>query len=377
MKILKISYEFPPIGGGGSRVVQGLARQLVFLGHSVDLVTMRFGELPKFEVVDGVNVHRIPCIRRSESICRPYEMATYLVSAAPTVNRLTRENLYDINHTHFIFPDGLLSTTIKRRTGLPFVVTAHGSDVPGYNPNRFIGLHKILKPIWKTVVNSADRVISPSKSLAELIKINNDGAEVEVIPNGINIPSFDYSKRETNRVLVVSRIFARKGIQHLLYALEGFEIPINVEIVGEGPHLNELKNIAKGIKTQATIRFHGWIDNKSPRLKELYENANIFILPSESENFPIVLLEAMSANLAVITTKGTGCEEVVGETGVLVPPNDSESLRQSLITLVKNPNLCEELGRSARERLEKNFGWGIVTDQYVQLYNDVIGRTLK
>jgi len=212
--------------------------------------------------------------------------------------------------------------------------------------------------------------------LAELIKKNHDGAEVEVIPNGINIPIFDYSKRKTNRVLVVSRIFARKGIQHLLYALEGFNVPINVDIVGEGPHLNELKNIANGINTQATIHFHGWIDNKSVRLKELYENANIFILPSESENFPIVLLEAMSANLAVITTKGTGCEEVVGETGILVPPNDSESLRLSLIKLVENPNLCEELGRSARERLEKNFGWSIVTNQYIQLYNDVIGRTL-
>jgi glycosyltransferase involved in cell wall biosynthesis len=377
MKILKISYEFPPVGGGGSRVVQGLARQLVQMGHSVDLITMGFGDLPKFEVFNGVKIHRIPCIRRSESICRPYEMATYLVSATPTINRLTRENQYDINHTHFIFPDALLSTALKRRTGLPFVVTAHGSDVPGYNPNRFIGLHKILKPIWKTVVNNADRVISPSKSLAELIKSNNDEAEVEIIPNGINIPKLDYSNRKTNRVLVVSRIFARKGIQHLLYALEGFDTPINVDIVGEGPHLNELKNIAKGIITQAAIHFHGWIDNESPRLKELYENANIFILPSESENFPIVLLEAMSANLAVITTEGTGCEEVVGKAGILVPPNDSVSLRRSLIKLVENPTLCEELGNSARERLEKNFGWSVVANQYFQVYKDVIGSNLQ
>ena len=104
MKILKISYEFPPIGGGGSRVVHGLARQLVQSGHSVDLVTMGFRNLPKFEIVDGINVHRIPCIRRSESICRPYEMATYLLSATPKINRLVKENNYDINHTHFIFP---------------------------------------------------------------------------------------------------------------------------------------------------------------------------------------------------------------------------------------------------------------------------------
>jgi glycosyltransferase involved in cell wall biosynthesis len=374
MKILKISYEFPPIGGGGSRVVHGLARQLVQSGHSVDLVTMGFRNLPKFEIVDGINVHRIPCIRRSESICRPYEMATYLLSATPKINRLVKENNYDINHTHFIFPDALLSTGLKRWSGLPFVVTAHGSDVPGYNPNRFISLHKILKPAWRKVVTSADRVISPSRSLAELIKNHLKSAEIEIIPNGINIPSFNYSKRKTNRVLVVSRIFARKGIQHLLYALEGFHFPINVDIVGEGPHLNELKNIAKGLETQAKIHFYGWIDNESPRLRELYEEANIFILPSESENFPIVLLEAMSANLAVITTEGTGCEEVVENTGLLVPPNDSKSLRRSLIKLIENPDLCEELGRAAHDRLVNKFGWGVVTNQYIQVYEDVIGR---
>ncbi|MFN2159897.1 MAG: glycosyltransferase family 4 protein [Anaerolineales bacterium] len=374
MKILKISYEFPPIGGGGSRVVHGLARQLVQSGHSVDLVTMGFRNLPKFEIVDGINVHRIPCIRRSESICRPYEMATYLLSATPKINRLVKENNYDINHTHFIFPDALLSTGLKRWSGLPFVVTAHGSDVPGYNPNRFISLHKILKPAWRKVVTSADRVISPSRSLAELIKNHLKSAEIEIIPNGINIPSFNYSKRKTNRVLVVSRIFARKGIQHLLYALEGFNFPINVDIVGEGPHLNELKNIAKGLETQAKIHFYGWIDNESPRLRELYEEANIFILPSESENFPIVLLEAMSANLAVITTEGTGCEEVVENTGLLVPPNDSKSLRRSLIKLIENPDLCEELGRAAHDRLVNKFGWGVVTNQYIQVYEDVIGR---
>ncbi|MFN2126670.1 MAG: glycosyltransferase family 4 protein, partial [Anaerolineales bacterium] len=144
--------------------------------------------------------------------------------------------------------------------------------------------------------------------------------------------------------------------------------------VGEGPHLNELKNIAKGLETQAKIHFYGWIDNESPRLRELYEEANIFILPSESENFPIVLLEAMSANLAVITTEGTGCEEVVENTGLLVPPNDSKSLRRSLIKLIENPDLCEELGRAAHDRLVNKFGWGVVTNQYIQVYEDVIGR---
>lgn len=372
MRILKISYEFPPLGGGGSRVVIGLAGELVKQGHHVDLVTMGFKGLPRFEQVQGINVHRIPCIRLSESICRPPEMGTYLISALPTLNRLTTENQYDINHTHFIFPDALLSSYLKRKTGLPFIVTAHGSDVPSYNPNRFIGLHRIMKPVWSRVVNDADMVVSPSRSLSELIMLQEPNTPVRVIPNGIKIEEFDLSQRGKNRVLVVSRMFERKGVQYLLKALDGLSLPLQVDIVGEGPHLGELKKIASGLTTGAEIQFHGWVESSSQRFKEFFEKANIFVLPSESENFPIVLLEGMAASLAVITTRGTGCEEVVGDSGLLVDPFDWEAIQKALVRLYDDPELAAGLGAASRKRLVNNYGWRVVTDQYLQVYQEVI-----
>ncbi len=372
MRILKISYEFPPLGGGGSRVVMGLAGELVKQGHDVDLVTMGFKGLPRFEQVQGINVHRIPCIRLSESICRPPEMGTYLISALPTLNRLTSDNQYDINHTHFIFPDALLSSNLKRKTGLPFIVTAHGSDVPSYNPNRFIGLHKIMKPVWTRVVNDADMLVSPSRSLSELIMLQEPETPVKIIPNGIDIGEFDLSQRENNRVLVVTRMFERKGVQYLLKALDGLSISMRVDIVGEGPYLGELKKIAGGLTTGVDIRFHGWVESDSQRFKELFESANIFVLPSESENFPIVLLEAMAASLAIITTRGTGCQEVVGDAGLLVDPLDWQAIQKALIRLYEDPGLAAGLGAEARERLVKNYDWRVVTDQYLQVYEDVI-----
>src|SRR5919108_3063185 len=155
MKVLMLSYEFPPLGGGGAKVVHGLSKELVKLGHSVDLVTMGFRELPRYEQINGVNVHRIQCIRTRESICSTPEMISYVLSAIPTVLRLMRREHYHINHTHFILPDGLVSYILKRFTGLPYIITAHGSDVPGYNPNRFKLGHKLFSGSWMKVTQGA------------------------------------------------------------------------------------------------------------------------------------------------------------------------------------------------------------------------------
>ena len=75
MKILMLSYEFPPIGGGGSHVVQGLVRELIRLGHTVDVVTMGFDDLPREEVIEGANIYRAPCIRLKKDYCTAPEAA--------------------------------------------------------------------------------------------------------------------------------------------------------------------------------------------------------------------------------------------------------------------------------------------------------------
>ena len=110
------------------------------------------------------------------------------------------------------------------------------------------------------------------------------------------------------------------------------------------------------------------LDNGSDEMTELYERSGIFVLPSESENFPVVLLEAMAAGLAIVTTGGTGCAEVVGDAALLVPPKDVGALREALQRLICNPGLRASLGAAARRRLVDNFGWPVIAQQYVALY---------
>ncbi|MBN1535530.1 MAG: glycosyltransferase family 4 protein [Anaerolineales bacterium] len=372
MRILTLCYEYPPIGGGGAKVVAGLTKTLADQGNHVDLVTMAFQNLPRYQQLDGVDIYRVPCMRRKASICHPHEMASYIWKAQPLLTKLTRQSHYDINHTHFIFPDGVLAYRIKQLTGLPYVITAHGSDVPGYNPNRFKLLHVLMKPIWQKIVKEADGIASPSQFLSHLIQKNLPGKHASVIPNGFNSERFNSNIHQPDRVLVVSRIFERKGIQYLIRALEGMDAPIQVDIVGSGPHLDSVKEITRSIHSAATIVFHEWLENDSPQLQALYEQAGIFVFPSEAENFPIVLLEAMAAGLAIITTKDTGCAEVVGEAALLVEPRNPQAIRLALQSLIDQPDLQTSLGEAARERVNSHFSWPNIASQYIALYQKAI-----
>ncbi len=369
MKILTLNHEFPPVGGGASPVSFELCRHLVQLGHQVDVVTMGFGGLPGREVIDGVVVYRTPALRKQADICHTHEMATYLPGALPRALGLARRNRYDIIHCHFLIPGGPLAYLVSRCCGIPFVVTCHGSDVPGYNPERFGRDHKLIAPAWHYLVHHAGMLISPSESLKGLILSHSQRARVRVVPNGIDVPEYQQVPKAKS-ILMCSRILARKGFQYALEAIKSMDIEgWQVDVIGEGPFLAELKRIAQG--SRVPVKFWGWLDRADRRFVELYESSSIFIFTSEAENFPTVLLEAMAAGAAIITSTAGGCPEVVGDAALLVPPRDAQAIQEQLGKLVGSIELRESLGAKAGRRV-KQFAWSNVARQYIDCYHDII-----
>src|SRR5262245_19877667 len=315
----------------------GIARRLADKGHRVDVVTMAYRGLSAHDLVGGVHVSRIPGMRLRLSSCSFLAMIPYVLLAPWRIIRMARSGNYRFSHVHFIYPDGVVAWLTKRFTGLPYIITAHGSDVPGYNPNRFRLLHVLLKPVWRRITTDADLIICPSAAIESLIKASNPHARTEIIPNGIDLEKFHPQPKVPKRLLVVTRMFERKGVQFLLKALEGLPGEFDVHVVGDGPYLDTLQSLAAELGVRA--KFYGYMDNDSADLRNLYETASIFAFTSESENFPIVLLEAMAAGAAIVTTSGTGCAEVVGDTALLVPPRDAEALRAALEKLSRDPDL--------------------------------------
>ena len=361
-------YEYPPVGGGGGKIAYGLSKELVALGHEVDFVTMKYRKRDLSASATGIHLHSVPCIRTNQFICYAPELATYIAAAIPYSIRLVRQHKYDLNHTHFAFPDGVVAWICKQQTGLPYILTVHGSDIPGHNPDRFVRLHRVLSPLWKKVIASASHIIAASEVVKALIQVHVPGVPITVIPHGIDVARFPPNQSKKARILAVSRLHRMKGFQYLLKAVAAVENRhgYEIHIVGDGPYRQTLQQMAKDFKLD--VKFWGHLDNDSSELKNLYGSSRIFVFPSERENFGVVLLEAMAAELAIITTKSTGCSEVVGEAGILVEAGDIRGISKALAELMGNPDLCGRLGQAARKRVENRFTWAIVANRYIDLY---------
>lgn len=365
-----LSYEYPPLGGGASPIIRNLAEQLTKLGNTVDIITSGYNNLKRKERIGDLTVYRVPCIRRRKELSNTYEMFTYCLPTFWYSLYLTKKNRYDINHTHFILPTGIVSYFLKKTTNLPFIITSHGSDVPGYNPDRFSLQHKFLFPIWKIIVKASDYVISPSNSLKYLILSNiNINKKIRVIPYGFDYYKFK-PKNKKKKILLSSRLLERKGIQYFLEAIKNLNLDYEINIIGDGPYKEKLIKKAREIK--ANIFFRGWLDNNSEEYIKFFEDSSIFVFPSSHESFGVVLLEAMSAGCAIITSNASGCPEVVGDTAILINPKDPEDIRRGLIKVIENENLRECLGKKARKRVENEFNWEKIAKEYLHIYKKVI-----
>ena len=365
MRILTLSCEYPPIGGGGATACAILAEALVGKGHEVDIVTAGMDDLPRCEHRAGVRILRARGRRRWRHYSSALEQASFVLPMGWLAARLLRERRYDVIHCHFVVPTGLIAYVLARRSGVPYMLTAHGSDIPGYNPERFQLLHRLIHPAWSRILQGAAAVTVPSDFLAQLIRKRS---QVPVL--GIPYP---FSGREPvrvprrRRVLVAARLVERKGVQHVLSALAGHDLDWEVVIAGDGPSRPWLEQLAAEHQVRAS--FVGFLPRNE--LAAIYASSAIFVLPSRRENMPMVLLEAMAAGCAVVTTSNTGCAEAVGDAGLLVDPGDVEGLRRSLFRLMADEELRSLYAARGRRRMG-DFAAPRVASRFVDLFGSIV-----
>jgi glycosyltransferase involved in cell wall biosynthesis len=297
-------------------------------------------------------------------------MALFLLQGRRQIKSLLQKNNYDLIHAHAIIPDGLLARFASNRSGTPYVITAHGSDVPGYNPDQYGFTHWLAGKCWRGSLQQAAAVVTPSNHLANLIRKQRPGFPVTVIPNGIDV-NILCPKEKNRQFLIVSRLVRRKNYDLFLEGLAGIKEPQEVHIVGQGPMQDELKAIAEKIP-QHDIRFHGWLVNGSRPWQELFETSRFFVFPSSSENFPINLLEAQLAGLVVLASDIEGNREVLGEQAVYFSELTSEGIGRTLREVLGwSDSEYEALGNKARQRVVDNFSWTAIVNSYNRVFEKI------
>jgi len=164
--------------------------------------------------------------------------------------------------------------------------------------------------------------------------------------------------RQPVRLLTVGRCDPIKGYEQLLQAVSRLRAyPIRLTIVGDveddPAYTDSLRRLTKDLGISGIVTFTGHLPRQG--LVEHYSRSDIFVLPSLHEGYGLVLAEAMSFGLPVVATNVGGIPEIVenGKTGLLVPPGQIGPLSSAIETLIREPGLCQKLGRSGKLRLER------------------------
>lgn len=380
MRILIINYEFPPLGGGAGNVCANIARHIASQGVQVAVLTSRFKGLPRREVVDNYEVHRVSVLRRHVYRCSILEMFSFVANGIIPSLRLARQFRPDLVHIHSGFPTGPLGYWLRLACGIPYIITLHGGEVPGFLPEEVGTLHKVLAPATRIVWNSAAAVVAVSDGLRDLSLQAVPSVSIEVIPNGVDCECFspaETPKRPTTPVqlLFVGRVVRQKGLSYLLDALATIKaqgiVDWELRIVGDGPLRSRLEEQAVQTGIDDSVEFVGWLPFE--RIPAEIQSADIFVLPSIIEGMPLVLLQAMACGLPVLATEVSGTIDLVepGKNGLLVPAQDAMALAEALTLLLADQSLRNQMGKRSRE-IARTMDWSEIASSYYALYQSVL-----
>lgn len=376
LKILIVSYEYAPIGGGGGVFTEKLARGLAKLDNfHVDVVTGYHPSLPRKETHKNLRIWRVGIPRQNLGHVRFREMLSYSFSAFFWT--LKHKGSYDLVNSHFAVPSSIGALPLRYIRRKPHIVTLLGSDV--YNPFEYKRPLEIIRPFLRFLYNSADLLIAPSDELRQRCYQRGTQNPILVIPHGIDLDLYMKAKRtvDVGSIVCVSRLIPRKAHQYLIsavpYILQDFP-KAKLCFVGDGPDEGQLKNGVKNLGIQKNVHFTGWLSKKGI-IKKL-ATADIFALHTLHEAFGLVYLEAMALGKPVVTTTEGAGQEVVGDAGLYVPSRNSKALAQGIVELITNRELRDKKAEKGLKRV-RMFRWDAIVQQYAKIFKKLIEKEKK
>ena len=268
-----------------------------------------------------------------------------------------------------VYSDGGVAYLLHRKYGIPFSVAARETDVTYQMKWR-----PYLNGFVKHLLGRASKLVFLSPAYKKYFdRFDSNQDKCVIIPNAVNDYWFQESQGERRihnpaSLIFVGEISKRKNVGTAIMAVaelknSGFLTVFH--IVGSGDEEENCRALAKRLGVENQVFFHGWQNDKE-KIKEFYDQADIFVMPSHRETFGTVYVEALSQGLPIIYTKGQGIDGYFeqGEVGYSCDPNDKRDIKEAIIHIIDNYESISGMCISASKR----FQWKEVSSQY----NDVI-----
>lgn len=358
--------------GGASVHLLDLAKGMIDQGHKVHILVGGTGAFTEELKKNHIEFSSLKHLRREISLIHDvlgfWEIKKYLKQLKP-----------DIVHCHSS-KAGLLGRLAAKALNLPVIFTAHGwAFTDGISPKK----QKIYSKLENFLTKFSDHIITVSEydrqhgfkykvGTLDLVKTIHNG-----VPDIQTAPIERIEPKSITKLIMVARFEDPKDQFFLIQALSKLPQHLNwkIDFLGEGPNLQKCQELARNEKLDSKIIFHG----QSFKVKEFLNQADIFVLISNYEGFPLTILEAMSASLPIIASDVGGVNESVSsENGYLIPKGSVDVLVQTLTELIVNTNLRQQLGSNSRYLYETQFSFNTMLQKTFNIYTQVLEkRSLK
>lgn len=391
MRVLMLSWEYPPhtVGGMGRHVTElatALAQQQIEVHVVCPLLR---GGLPSEQTADGVFVHRVTAPQMEGYGYVSFVQQTNAVLEHAARHLCDQLGSFDLIHAHDWLTAGV-AVALKHIWRRPLVVTIHATERGRQQGTLSSGHSDQINNLEWWMTYEAWRVITCSRFMADQVQayFNSPADKIDVVPNGVHIlpdPFPTKQKRAAFRrrfvangaplVFYVGRIVYEKGLHVLIEAwpLVLQELPAaRLVIAGTGEQLDRIKQRATELNINDSIIFTGFISDGDR--ERLYHSADVAVFPSIYEPFGIVALEAMAAGCPVVVTATGGLAEVVQlhETGIVVYPNDAESLAWGLLHTINHPDWAEARAVNALHDVRERYNWPTIASATIGVYQHAI-----
>ena len=355
---VNILYIITGLGlGGAEKVVCDLADQMSALGHQVKIAYL-VGEV--LVRPNSIHIEIVPLGLHSL-----YDF----YSASKKYRKLIQDFQPDVVHAHMVHANifARLSRLFVRVPRL--ICTAHSNNEGGRV--RMIA-YRLTNGLSEVLTNVSD---SACQSFQKQGAATTN--QIQTVYNGIDLERYTFRSQKSLEVdkknlqfLAVGRFHEAKDYPNLLHAIAIFrQNPQHKEyilnVVGDG----ELRPQIEALIEQLDLKDNVTVLGRRDDVPQLMQEADFFILPSAYEGFGLVVAEAMACGVFVIATNSGGVAEVMGDTGLLVPPQDSEALAKAIEKAVsKTPLEIQENNLKARQRVEELFSLEASVKKWLALY---------
>jgi glycosyltransferase involved in cell wall biosynthesis len=366
-------FQTGPLAPGGTEfVVHHIANQLVELGNDVVVFVGKplAGPRPKaiYQMMPHLyRVHQFTC-PIMKGLSRPW--------ASWHLWKIVRSSQCEIVHAHTLHSSGHIAVRARPLLKIPVLVTGHGEDI---QVDRELGYGYRLQPRHDREVRfalaNADGATAISRSMAEdMLACGAHRDRLWVVPNGIHlnvVKDPEPLARERPYIFAMGRLVPKKGFEVLLKAFaevrRSEEGKVDLLIAGDGPERERLQALAGQLGLDGSLHFVGYLDELQKA--RALAGARFFICPSLREPLGIVNLEAMAAGSAVIGADVDGIPDLIepGRNGLLFPRGDAAALASHILTLLRNPELAQGLGRAGRV-MAADYTWAKIAGKYLQIY---------